>query len=168
MHKTIEEVLAEAAIRDLQRLYCRGVDRLDWHMVRSVFHDDADLDYGFMRSGPDEFVAMAREGLPAYSRTTHFIGNQLVRVDGERAWAEHYVIAHHRCPADADGPERDFVCNFRYADVVERRGGDWRVAKRVLLVDTWRMDPVGDPGPGPTTVRGARDASDISFTVDQH
>ena len=48
MQKTIDEVLAEAAIRDLQRRYCRGVDRLDWHMVRSVFHDDAEPTMDFL------------------------------------------------------------------------------------------------------------------------
>ena len=162
MQKTIDEVLAEAAIRDLQRRYCRGVDRLDWHMVRSVFHDDAETDYGFFTGGPDEFVAMARVGMLTYSATTHFIGNQLVEVQGDAAWAEHYVIAHHRCPADDMGPERDFICNFRYVDRNERRGGDWRIAHRVLLVDAWRSDPVGLAGPGPTTRRGVHGAGDVS------
>lgn len=167
MRKSHDEVVAEAAIRDLQRLYCRGVDRLDWDMVRSTFHDDADLDYGFMRGGPDEFVAMAREGLLTYTGTTHFIGNQLVEValDGLSAWAEHYVVAWHRCAADDVGPERDFVCWFRYADRNLCRDGDWRISARVLLVDRWRIDPVGEPGEGPTTRRGSRGAEDLSFGV---
>lgn len=164
---TNEDLLAAEAIRDLQRRYCRGVDRLDWAMVRSVFHDDADLDYGFMRDGPDRFVAMAREGLPTYSGTTHFIGNQLVELDpdGQSAWAEHYVTAWHRCPADDTGPERDFICWFRYADRNERRGGVWRIARRVLLVDRWRVDPVGDAGDGPTTRRGSRGPEDLSYIM---
>ena len=167
MRKTLDEVTAEAAIRDLQRLYCRGVDRLDWDMVRSTFHDDADLDYGFMRGGPDHFVAMAREGLLTYSGTTHFIGNQLVEVDpgGLSAWAEHYVVAWHRCAADESGPERDFVCWFRYADRCECRGGDWRISKRVLLVDRWRLDPVGEAGEGPTTRLGVRGAEDFFWVM---
>lgn len=163
MQKTIDDVLAEAAIRDLQRRYCRGVDRLDWDMVRSCFHADAETDYGFFTGSPDEFVAMARGGMTAYSATTHFIGNQLVEVQGDSAWAEHYVIAYHRCPADSQGPERDFICNFRYVDRNERRGGDWRIAQRVLLVDSWRSDPVGDAGSGPTTRRGEHGPGDPSF-----
>ncbi len=167
MRKTHDELVAEAAIRDLQRLYCRGVDRLDWDLVRGTFHDDADLDYGFMRGGPDEFVAAAREGLLTYSGTTHFIGNQLVEIDpgGQSAWAEHYVVAWHRCPADEAGPERDFVCWFRYTDRCECKGGDWRIAKRVLLVDRWRVDPVGEAGEGPTTRRGVRGGEDLSFAM---
>jgi len=164
---TTEDLLAAEAIRDLQRRYCRGVDRLDWQMVRAVFHDDADLDYGFMRDGPDQFVATAREGLLTYSSTTHFIGNQLVEVDpgGQSARAEHYVTAWHRCPADDAGPERDFVCWFRYADRCELRRSEWRIAARVLLVDRWRTDPVGEAGLGPTTRRGIRGPDDPSFTI---
>jgi hypothetical protein len=163
VQKTIDEVLGEAAIRDLQRRYCRGIDRLDWDMVRSCFHADAETDYGFFTGSPDEFVAMARQGMTTYSATTHFIGNQLVEVQGDSAWAEHYVIAYHRCPADEQGPERDFICNFRYVDRNERRGGDWRIAHRVLLVDSWRSDAVGDPGSGPTTRRGVHGLGDPSF-----
>lgn len=166
MSKTGIELQAESEICDVQRRYCRGVDRLDWDMVRACFHDDADADYGHYKGGPDGFVAMARAGLPTYSSTTHFIGNQLVEVDaeGDGAWAEHYVVAWHRCPQDGEVSEHDFVCNFRYVDRMERRGGEWRISKRVLLVDSWRRLPLPDFGPGPTIKQGTRDKSDPSWS----
>jgi hypothetical protein len=164
MGKTTADLIAESEICDVQRRYCRGVDRLDWDMVRACFHDDAETDYGHYQGDPDGFVAMAREGLPLYSSTTHFIGNQLVEVDGESAWAEHYVVAWHRCPEDGSVPEHDFVCNFRYVDRMERRGGEWRIARRVLLVDSWRHVPLPDLGPGPTMKQGKRDGSDLSWS----
>jgi hypothetical protein len=159
------DLIAESQIRDIQRRYCRGVDRLDWEMVRACFHADADCDYGHYRGGPDGFVEMAREGLLTYSTTTHFIGNQLVELQGDAAWAEHYVVAWHRVPAAGDAPERDFVCNFRYADRVEWRGGEWRIARRVLLVDSWRHIPLPELGPGPTMRPGSRDRDDPSYAM---
>jgi hypothetical protein len=168
------DLWAESAIRDVQRRYCRGVDRLDFALVRDCFHADAELDYGFFTGGVDGFLEMAEAGLATYSATTHFIGNQLVELGGEGdangAWAEHYVIAYHRCPA-ADGvPEHDFICNFRYVDRMEWRpgedaGGQWRIARRVLLVDSWRRQPLPDLGPGSTQVPGKRDRSDPSYAA---
>lgn len=158
------DLWAENAIRDVQRRYCRGVDRLDYAMVRACFHPDADLDYGFYKGGVDGFMKVAEEGLASYSATTHFIGNQLVELDGDAAWAEHYVIAYHRCPAEGGTPEHDFICNFRYVDRLEWRGGEWKIARRVLLVDSWRRQPLPDLGPGSTQVPGTRDRSDLSWS----
>ena len=165
MAMTNDELLAEAQIRDVQRRYCRGVDRLDFEMVRACFHPDAELDYGHYQGGVDGFIAMAKPGIATYSSTTHFIGNQLVEVENESAWAEHYVVAYHRCPAEKDIAEHDFVCNFRYADAMTRRSGQWRISRRVLLVDSWRRIPLPELGPGPTMKPGRRDSGDLSYAM---
>jgi hypothetical protein len=173
MPVTASDLWAEAAIMDIQKRYCRGVDRRDFAMVRECFHPDAELDYGFYAGGVDGFMKVAEEGLATYEATTHFIGNQLVELDGDSAWAEHYVIAYHRCPAAGGTPEHDFICNFRYVDRMEWRasggangaGGDgaWKVARRVLIVDSWRRQPLPELGPGSTQVPGKRDRSDPSY-----
>jgi hypothetical protein len=170
MPGTASDLWAEAAIMDIQKRYCRGVDRLDFAMVRDCFHADAELDYGFYEGGVDGFMDVAEAGLAVYSSTTHFIGNQLVELDGDAAWAEHYVIAYHRCPAESGVPAHDFICNFRYVDRVEWRpgsdgNGEWRVARRVLLVDSWRRQPLPELGPGSTQVPGKRDRSDPSYAA---
>lgn len=165
MPQTHDEMLAEEQIRDVQRRYCRGIDRLEFDMVRACFHRDAELDYGHYKGDADAFVTMAEEVLDTYSSTTHFIGNQLVEVNGNTAWAEHYVVAYHRCPAVEGVPEHDFICNFRYADRMERRNGEWRIARRILLVDSWRHVPLPDLGPGPTMTPGTRDRNDPSYAM---
>jgi hypothetical protein len=165
MNKTIDEVLAEAAIRDVQMLYCRAVDRMDFELLRNCFHADAVADYGFFVGGVDEFIAMAKASLDTFTRTTHFTGNQLIEVHGDGAWAEHYAVATHRCPADEKGPVRDFVTIVRYVDRMERREGDWRIAKRVLILDSWRTDPVGEAGYAPKAQLGQRDRSDASYSL---
>jgi hypothetical protein len=168
MAATASDLWAEAAIMDVQKRYCRGVDRRDFAMVRDCFHPDAELDYGFYAGGVDGFMKHAEAGLASYEATTHFIGNQLVELDDDSAWAEHYVIAYHRCPAERGTPEHDFICNFRYVDRMEWRPGEaedgaWKIARRVLLVDSWRRQPLPDLGPGSTQVPGRRDRSDPSY-----
>jgi hypothetical protein len=163
LRKTLDELLAEAAIRDLQIRYCRAVDRLDWDLLRTCFHPDATLDFGFFGGDLETFIAQGRDGLKAYEKTTHITGNQLVEVDGDAAWAEHYTVATHRCPADGSGPVRDFVTTVRYVDDVRRRDGDWRILRRTLILDWWRSDPVVDAGPGPDVQPGRRDREDASY-----
>jgi hypothetical protein len=165
MQKTVEELQAEAAICALHVRYCRAVDRLDFDLFRTCFHPDARMEYGFFSGDVEAFVVMARSGLATYSKTTHFIGNQLVELDDDRAWAEHYTLATHRCPADATGPLRDFVVSFRYLDRLEQCSGDWRITKRVLIHDWWRTDLVRELGSGPSTPSGSRDRDDPSYRV---
>jgi hypothetical protein len=165
VRKTLEELLAEAAIRDVQIRYCRAVDRMDFDLLRSCFHPDASADYGFFKGGVDAFVEMAVKELAAFTGTVHFTGNQLVEVDGDRAWAEHYTTATHRCPADENGPLRDYVAIVRYVDRMERRDGDWRIARRILILDSSRTDPVPDLGPGARSKGARRDRSDPSYSL---
>ena len=161
-------LLAEAAIMDVHKRYCRGLDRLDFAMVRACFHRDAELDYGYYEGGVDGFIKMAKAGLATYSATTHFIGNQLVEVHGDRAWAEHYVVVYHRCPGTVGVPEHDFICNYRYVDRMEwreaGRGIEWRIAERALMVDSWRRVTLPDFGPPPRVNTGTRDYRDLSWS----
>lgn len=163
MRKTVEEMLAEAAIKDLQVRYCRACDRMDFDLLRSCFHPDATTDYGYFGGTVDEFIEGARAGLPGYVATTHNTGNQIVEVSGDSAWAEHYTVATHRIAADEIGPERDFITAVRYVDRVECRGGDWRIARRVLILDWMRSDPVTAIEPRPDVQGGKRDRGDASY-----
>jgi hypothetical protein len=163
MKKTVDEMLAEAAIREIQIRYCRAVDRMDFALLRSCFHGDATAQYGFFNGDVEAFIAMARVSLKSYINTVHFTGNQLVEVSGRRAWAEHYTNATHRCAADEAGPERDFITAVRYIDELEQRDGDWRIAARTLLLDSWRLDPISGLGGAPEVTRGARDRTDVSY-----
>ena len=161
----MDDLLAEAAIRDVQIRYCRAVDRMDFDLLRSCFHADATTDYGFFAGDVDGFIEMARNGLVRYRWTTHFTGNQLVEVNGDAAWAEHYAVATHLCPADAKGSDREYICRIRYVDRMERRDDDWRIAKRVLVVDSARTDPIPEAGSGRPSSSGKRDQSDPSYLL---
>ncbi|MCB2078014.1 MAG: nuclear transport factor 2 family protein [Novosphingobium sp.] len=162
--KTIEQVVAESEIRDVHARYCRSADRCDFELYRTCFHPDAKLVFSFFSGGVDEFIAMAEEGLASYMLTTHFTGNSLVEVDGDSARAEYYTMATHRMPADDKGPERDYVASVRYVDRLERRGGEWRIARRRCVLDWARSDPVPAFCDGAKTGEARRDRSDACYS----
>ena len=163
MQKTIDAIVAESTIKDIHIRYCRANDRRDEDLMRSCFHPDAEIELHEPLT-VDAFLEMGRIVLGQYVQTWHNTGNQLVEVDGDAAWAEHYTTSTHRIAASADGPERDFIVFGRYIDRLERRGGEWRIARRRMLVDFSRTDPVpaADISLGG---QGARDRSDPSYAM---
>lgn len=128
-----QHISDQIALRDLLMRYCRGVDRRDFALVRSLYHDDAIDDHGTMfRGGPDAFVAWLPEAMAPWEATRHMIGNSLFVVEGDRAEGEHYVEAWHRTPApDA----RDYIVHGRYLDRYEKRAGAWKFLHRSLVFD---------------------------------
>lgn len=153
----------EAAIRKVHLRYCRGIDRLDWELIRSCYHPDATDDHGGYSGGIDGFIEWLQAGLPRFERTMHFTGNQLVEVQGDSAWAEHYATAHHRLPASADVAACDLVINIRYIDRMERRDGEWRIAQRTVIDEGQRVHPVGERWMAAETVTARRDRDDFSY-----
>jgi len=163
MPKTIDQVITESEIRDVQARYCRSADRCDFELYRTCFHADAELVFSFWSGGVDEFMGMAETMLSGFAATTHFTGNSLVRVDGDLADCEFYTLATHRIAADDKGPERDYACAVRYIDRMERRDGEWRIARRQCLLDWARTDPVPEFCDGDKSGDGRRDRSDPSY-----
>jgi hypothetical protein len=166
MPKTIDDVLAEAEIRDVHLRYCRANDRRDEDLMRGCFHEDAVIEL-HKELNVEEFLALGRQILGQYTVTWHNTGNQLVEVRGDAAWAEHYTISSHRIAADDKGPERDWIAHGRYIDRMERRGGAWRIARRKMIVDYTRLDPVlaGDPAMPGGSGGGSRDRNDPSYAM---
>jgi hypothetical protein len=159
----LQTLLDEAAIRKVHLRYCRGVDRMDWDLVRSCYHPDGTDDHGGYSGGVDGFIAWLSAGLPKYAWTSHFTGNSLIEVSGDSAWAEHYAIASHRRLATGDAPGADLVIHVRYIDRMERRGGEWRIARRVVIAESQRVHPLGDDWMTLPTKPSLRDRSDFSY-----
>ncbi|MFT4053837.1 MAG: nuclear transport factor 2 family protein [Novosphingobium sp.] len=129
----MSEWLDHVALRDLLMRYCRGCDRRDFALVRSLYHDDAVDDHGAMFSGgPDAFVAWLPEAMAGWHATRHSITNTLFVVTGDDAEGEHYVEAWHR----THGPDiREYVVHGRYLDRYRRRDGRWKFLHRSLVFD---------------------------------
>jgi len=60
MARTVEELLAEAAIKDVHIRYCRANDRRDEELMRACFHPDA---------GVEAFLALGRQILAMFTVT---------------------------------------------------------------------------------------------------
>ena len=100
----LQEVLDCEEVKNVHLRDCRGIDRMDWDLVRSCYHPDAIDDHGDYIGGVDGFIAYGKANLPTFASTNHCICNQLVEVTGDVAHAEHYAIAYHRLPAKAGEP----------------------------------------------------------------
>jgi 3-phenylpropionate/cinnamic acid dioxygenase small subunit len=160
---TLEELVAKQEITELLYRYCRGVDRADWDLVRRCYFDDAVDDHGIVSGSPEDFIAAVAPLLEPMTATMHVIGNVLVQLDGDVAGSEAYAVCYHRFTAD-DGAPVDMTVGVRYVDRIERRAGEWRIARRTVVYDWTRLDPVGGEFPaGPAAVFGRRDREDVSY-----
>lgn len=140
MKVTVSKLTAEfgdrEAIRDCLFRYSRGVDRRDEDLIRSAYWPDA-TDTHLKYSGSAEgFIRKTLPTLRTMDQTMHFIGNILIRLNGARAAAESYVYGYHRL--QNDGVMRDVIASGRYLDRFERRGDEWRIAARFVVVDWFR------------------------------
>ena len=146
--RTIDMLASRAAIHDLAMAYCRGLDRADAALLASVFWEDGIMDAGLMTAPAPQFA----QAITAYCRENmdgcfHAISNEWVRIDGDRAVGELYVVAH----VSAGG--QDVTTGGRYLDRYERRGGVWKIALRTFVADwnearpaSMALDPIYEAG----------------------
>ena len=81
MEKKLERLITKSEIYELVCKYMRGLDRLDKNIFRSVFHDDAYCDYGFIKTDPDTFASFCMDALKDHISNHHMIGNSLLEFD---------------------------------------------------------------------------------------
>ena len=133
----------KAEIEDCMRYYAGGVDRRDWDLVRTCFHDDAIDHHGEFRGGPDAFIDWVSKRHAAVPFSMHYLLNCLVEFDSDTvASVETYFWAIQRREAkEADGTlvGTDIEVFGRYIDRFECRDGAWRVAARKVAYDSTRQ-----------------------------
>jgi hypothetical protein len=158
-----EQLLAEREIRRRLLDYCRGVDRCDTELIASAYHPDASDDHGAFQGTGHELARVVPEVLAEhFVSTMHMIGDSIIDfTDDTTAYVETYVHADHRARTN-DG---DFLERFgaRYVDRFERRGGAWRIADRVVVVEWTDTSPITPPRGAGRYVRGVRDGDDLCY-----
>jgi len=78
----------EAAIAALLYRYARAVDTKDWELYRSVFTEDAVIDYssaGIPAGSRDEIAEFLKNGFTTIPWSMHYITNIEADVDGDTA-----------------------------------------------------------------------------------
>ena len=131
----LRDLLDKEAIREVIGIrYARGLDWYDIDMLKSCFHEDAMLDYGYFKGNAHEWATMrVVKGNPDELHRFHYCFPPLIEITGDRAQCESNSYAGYR-KKDGDGQ----VCKMfgaRYIDTVERRNGLWKISFRAVLVD---------------------------------
>jgi len=157
----IRTLLDRAQIHDVLMRYSRGVDRGDGELVLSVFHPDATLDMGRAPMAP----ASLAEGITKMvaTGTMHFIGNEYVEVDGDSASGETYFISYATITTDSGKPATRTRAG-RYLDRWERRDGEWRILRRLLVEEWSRVDELPAPTAPPPGRVGLRSKDDPVYS----
>ena len=167
MNEQIQALIDKQAIYDVLVRYCRGVDRCDEDLIRSAFHDDSYDDHGYWKGPGYELAPFLADRLrKANSATTHSITNVLIEVDGDLARSESQV--HATLIRTGSDPVEVDVVGARYLDRFSRRAGEWRIDRRIVVLD-WRKTEVWPDSPPAVDThgftRGARHPEDLSYCV---
>jgi hypothetical protein len=163
-----KEMVDREAIRDCLYRYCRGVDRWDKDMLRTAYWQDAVDDHGAYCGDREGLIAWLEPLVTAMENTQHMVGNILIRLHGDRADVESYFLGYHRY--DSGTAVVDSIMSGRYLDRLEQREGEWRIAKRKVIIDWFRdYDDTGDWQIGPMGIpnmpRGSHYPRDDSFSL---
>ncbi|MHB1138205.1 MAG: nuclear transport factor 2 family protein [Microthrixaceae bacterium] len=154
----LRTLLDRQEILDCLHRYARGVDRGDEALVRSAYHHDAMEDHGAYVGGVDglvDFLAAAHRRFDAYQR---FVTNTTIELDGDVAHVESYYL----CVLRRDETGRLLANGGRYVDRFERRDGEWRIARRVVVME-WEGTMDGGAPRFPSAVVARRDRQDVSY-----
>ena len=149
-------------IQDCLFRYARGVDRKDWNLVRSAYHADAHDDHGEYKGGVEGFIESLARRHSTIEQSLHLIGNVVIEFDAEdSALVEAYFTTHQRDAPLPDHTSVEVEAIGRYIDRMVRRGGDWRIARRTVVLEVLRRHPAREGGGLPDGwVRARRDGHD--------
>jgi hypothetical protein len=148
-----EEVADRLAIRELIDAYAHCADGRDAEGQMALFAANAHfMVYLDPRSSEPTTDLHSRaalapvfENLNVYEETTHFNGQSMITLEGERAEAETYCLAHH--VSVAGGSRSLMIASIRYLDSFTRFRGTWLFAERRLYVDWTDTRPISESVP---------------------
>lgn len=123
------QFIAQSQIRNVLALHSRGVDRADANLLGAAYHADATVDYGFFVGLAATLVAILADAQKGAISTLHRTCNAEIRIDGDRAVSESYVIAY------SEEPAQQRMIFGRYLDRLDCRDGDWRLTHRTYVLD---------------------------------
>lgn len=161
----LERAANSVEIRELHSRYCRGIDRGDFDLVLSCYHEDATEEHAGFHGAAREFYGIVKSKL-VNDLTAFHVTNVSVELSGDRhALGEAYYLAIVR---GGGGPIDTFMSG-RYLDRFERRDGVWRIAHRVATSDWWALVPRNQlpvpDGMEEKLIKGRRGLNDPYYAV---
>lgn len=119
--------------------YARGLDTKDWELWKSVFTQDAEIDYrsaGGEAGDRDQMAAWLEQVLGPMPMTQHAITNIEVELDGDEA----VVTAMFHNPMRFPGVEELAFCGGAYHHVFVRTPDGWK-SRKLREETAWFANP---------------------------
>jgi hypothetical protein len=121
-------LLDRAEIHDLMMQYALGIDLHEYDRIRACFAPQFAAAYGPLGTFTDidkliEFI----KGVEHFASTTHFLGTQLIEVQGDEALMETYAMITHR---PNGGGDEWMPGGSSYRDRLARIDGRWKIVER--------------------------------------
>lgn len=165
---SVQQLLDRSAIQDVLARYARAVDRGDWDELWSVYHRDGYDDHGEYCGDVAGLIAWLAERFADADNSVHFLGNCMIEfAAADVALVETYFASVRlRPPREEelrDVAPGDAVCRQsygRYVDRFERRGDEWRIARRQVVLEARFTSVAGGGARAGGASWGRRDASD--------
>lgn len=147
----VQRLIDRASIIECIHAYARGVDRRNWDLVRSTYHNDAHDEHGAYTGGVDGFIDYLQSRHGDIEHSMHFVGQVVIEfVDDDAAVVETYMVVSQRLRAGYAGTRApaglqlgpndalETVGFGRLADYFTKRNGQWRVQRRKLVPEVSR------------------------------
>lgn len=139
-----QKISDEHEIAALLYRYARAVDGKDWELYRSVFTDDAVIDYtsaGAVAGPRDEVSDWLSKGMAVIPWTMHYITNIEADIDGDTA----RVRAMFYNPMQLPGTAEMSVCGGYYHHELVRTQDGWRSCE-LREENVWFTNAPGQQG----------------------
>jgi 3-phenylpropionate/cinnamic acid dioxygenase small subunit len=121
-------------INDLLTRYAHSVDSKDWALYRSVFTDDAFIDYesaGGIKGDREEVAKWLEKTMAGFPMTQHLISNIDVKIDGDRASVRAMFYNPMGMPSG-----KTFWCGGFYNHSLVRTADGWK-SQRLIEESSW-------------------------------
>ena len=138
------------AVARVLNAYCQGVDRRDWRLVRTCYHDDATDSHGAYRGDINGLISFLENRHRNVMSSMHVLSNisATASPQGDAALVESYCLSfQHVRPgaedpfADASGHSSRTTIACRYIDRFENRPeSGWRIARRDVVFEWMRRE----------------------------
>ncbi|TQK32125.1 nuclear transport factor 2 family protein [Arthrobacter sp. SLBN-53] len=148
-HERLQALIDKDEIRELALRYCRGVDRKDPALLRSLYTNDGiDNHANIFRGSASAYVDFLESSFQFIQIGARYVCNHLIELDGDEASGEVYALGYHILPIADSRPIESFV-GVRYLDRYRREDGQWRFASREVVIDLDRSRTVEHRGAKP-------------------
>ena len=139
--RNLEQVADQLAIHDVLNLHCRGLDRLDTTTIQNTYWPEAEVDYGSYKGSAHIFAELVVGALDGqYELTRHSLSNTLINFSKNKACCESLVHAGHLYV----GGKEEMIFYGRYLDTLEKRGQEWKIIRRQVVMDWSKRVEVQD------------------------